>query len=82
MAKCPHCNKEVTLDSTRKEEGVQEVGKDVKGILKKEVMYSCSHCDRVLGFAFFFGGILTERPWAFANPVTLDVWQFSVVVAE
>jgi len=62
MAKCPHCDKEVTLDSTTKEEGAQEVGKDVRGLVKKEVMYSCPHCDRVLGFAFFFGGVGTGRP--------------------
>ena len=62
MAKCPHCENEVTLDSTRKEEGTQEVRKDVEGFLKKEVMYSCPHCDRILGFAFFFGGIATGRP--------------------
>ena len=62
MAKCTHCDKEVTLDSTKKEEGAQEVRKDTEGFLKKEVMYSCPHCDRVLGFAFFFGGLATGRP--------------------
>ena len=66
MAKCPHCEKEVTLDSTKKEEGegegAQEVRKDIEGFVKKEVMYSCPHCDRVLGFAFFFGGLATGRP--------------------
>ena len=62
MAKCPHCEMEVTLDSTKKEEGGQEVKKDVEGMIKKEVMYSCPHCDRVLGFAFFLGGIATGRP--------------------
>ena len=61
MAKCPHCGKEVTLESTKKD-GIDEVRKDVEGLLKKEVMYSCPHCDCVLGFAFFLGGIATGRP--------------------
>jgi phage FluMu protein Com len=62
MAKCPHCQGEVTLATTRKDEGPTEVHKDVQGFIKKEVMYSCPHCDRVLGFAFFPGGVLTGRP--------------------
>ncbi len=62
MAKCPHCEKDVTLDSANKDVGAQEVRKDVEGIVKKEVMYSCPHYDRVLGFAFFFGGLGTGRP--------------------
>jgi len=39
-----------------------EVRKEVNGVIKKEVLYSCPHCDRVLGFGFFFGGLLTMRP--------------------
>ena len=61
MAKCPHCEKEVTLQSTRKEES-REVQREVEGMIKKEVMYCCPHCDCVLGFAFFFGGLVTGRP--------------------
>jgi len=61
MAKCPHCEEEVTLHSTRRNER-NEVEKDVEGTIKKEVMYSCPHCDRVLGFAFFIGGLATGRP--------------------
>jgi len=61
MAKCPHCEREVSLGSTRRDER-NEVQKDVEGLVKKEVMYSCPHCDRVLGFAFFFGGIAAGRP--------------------
>ncbi len=61
MAKCPHCEKEVSLISTMKDES-SEVHKEVEGIIKKEVMYSCPHCDRILGFAFFFGGVATGRP--------------------
>ncbi len=53
MAKCPHCEKEVDLANVRRE---------VQGAIKKEVMYSCPHCNSVLGFAFFFGGVLTGRP--------------------
>jgi len=62
MAKCPHCEENVSLDSANRDEGADEVRKDVEGLVKKEVMYSCPHCDRVLGFAFFFGGIATGRP--------------------
>ncbi len=61
MAQCPHCEKEVTLNSTKRDER-SEVHKEVDGTVKKEIMYSCSHCDCVLGFAFFFGGLLTGRP--------------------
>jgi len=39
-----------------------EVHKEVEGMIKKEVMYSCPHCDRVLGFSFFLGGLATGRP--------------------
>ena len=61
MAKCPHCEKEVTLRAARKEES-HEVQRETEGMIKKEVMYSCPHCDCVLGFAFFLGGIITGRP--------------------
>ena len=61
MAKCPYCEGEVTLESAQRQ-GVEEVDKEVHGILKKEVMYSCPHCDKVLGFAFFVGGMVTSRP--------------------
>lgn len=61
MALCPYCEKEVTLDSAKKDEA-NEVQKDVEGMPKKEVMYSCPHCDKILGFAFFFGGLATGRP--------------------
>lgn len=61
MAKCPYCRKEVTLHATRRDER-NEVEKDVDGAVKKEVMYSCPHCDCVLGFAFFIGGLATGRP--------------------
>lgn len=55
MAKCPHCNERVTLESTKKNTK-DEMHKDVAGFIKREVMYSCPHCDCVLGFAFFLGG--------------------------
>lgn len=60
MAKCPHCDQVVTLESVNREN--DEVHKEVHGTIKKEVMYSCPHCDKVLGFAFYFGGLLTDRP--------------------
>ncbi len=59
MAVCPHCKKEVTLLSENTNNGVQ---KEVVGTLKKEVMYACPHCNSVLGFAFFIGGLLLGRP--------------------
>jgi len=57
MAICPHCQKTVTLKDSE-----NEVKKEVKGSIKKEVMYSCPHCNKVLGFTFFLGGVLTGRP--------------------
>jgi phage terminase large subunit GpA-like protein len=61
MPLCPHCEKAVTLESTKKDSR-DEVKKEVEGFIKREVMYSCPHCDKVLGFAFFFGGRATGRP--------------------
>ncbi len=61
MAKCPYCKEEVTLRSAERDES-SEIHKEVEGTIKKEVMYSCPHCDSVLGFAFFFGGLATGRP--------------------
>jgi uncharacterized protein with PIN domain len=61
MPKCPHCDNPVTLDSTKKDHR-DEVVKEVEGMIKKEVMYTCPHCDKVLGFAFFLGGTLLNRP--------------------
>lgn len=61
MAKCPHCNEEVKLSSTNREES-DNVNKEIEGLIKKEVMYSCPHCDKVLGFAFYLGGIAMGRP--------------------
>ncbi len=66
MPKCPYCKQVVTLEKTKREsadvaepDGVQ---REVAGIIKKEIMYSCPHCDSILGFGFFFGGLLTHRP--------------------
>lgn len=63
MATCPHCKQPVTLNekgATSPES--RPVRKEVVGSVKKEVMYSCPHCDCVLGFSFFLGGVLTGRP--------------------
>ena len=64
MAKCPYCKQMITLERTKKEsaESTEEVHKEVKGLIKKEIMYSCPHCDSVLGFEFFLGGLATGRP--------------------
>jgi len=61
MSVCPHCDKVVTLESTRKDSS-DEVQKEVEGLIKKEVMYTCPHCEKILGFAFFLGGLMTGRP--------------------
>jgi uncharacterized protein with PIN domain len=64
MAKCPYCKQSITLEKTRREsaEVTEEVHKEVSGLVKKEIMYSCPNCDSVLGFGFFLGGLLTHRP--------------------
>ena len=64
MAKCPYCKQVVTLEKTKREAAdvAEEVHKEVSGMVKKEIMYSCPHCDAVLGFGFFIGGLLTGRP--------------------
>jgi hypothetical protein len=64
MAKCPHCKQTVALEKAKREmsTSTDEVHKDVVGLVKKEVMYSCPHCDSVLGFGFFVGGLITGRP--------------------
>ena len=61
MAKCPYCEKHVVLKASGSE-NENEVRKETKGTIKKEVMYSCPHCDKVLGFGFFLGGMITGRP--------------------
>ncbi|MCX7001050.1 MAG: hypothetical protein NT106_12275 [Candidatus Sumerlaeota bacterium] len=61
MAKCPYCEKPVVLKASGSEKE-NEVRKETKGMIKKEVMYSCPHCDKVLGFGFFLGGMITGRP--------------------
>jgi len=62
MSKCPHCNKPVNLDPKKESGESRTVRKEVLGSVKKEVMYSCPHCESVLGFGFYFGGLLTGRP--------------------
>lgn len=64
MAKCPYCKQAVDLSQTKRESAdvTEEVHREVKGLVKKEIMYSCPHCDCVLGFGFYFGGLLTGRP--------------------
>jgi uncharacterized protein with PIN domain len=61
MAICPYCDKDVTLNKPPRGDA-REVDKEIKGTLKKEVMYSCPHCGKILGFGFFIGGLLTDRP--------------------
>ena len=43
-------------------DSIEEVHKEVSGVVKKEIMYSCPHCEAILGFGFFVGGLLTGRP--------------------
>jgi hypothetical protein len=64
MAKCPYCKQSVLLEHTTRDsmDHSEEVHKDVTGSIKKEIMYSCPHCESILGFGFFIGGLLTGRP--------------------
>lgn len=64
MAKCPYCKQSLTLENTHRDsmDHREEVHKEVAGLVKKEIMYSCPHCDSVLGFGFFLGGLFTGRP--------------------
>ena len=58
MAKCPYCEKTVTLKKGEQ----NQVRREIEGAIKKEVMYSCPHCEKVIGVGFFIGGWLTGRP--------------------
>ncbi|HAL44556.1 MAG: hypothetical protein A2Y12_02695 [Planctomycetes bacterium GWF2_42_9] len=60
MGKCPYCRKDVALESKEREN--HQVIRYIKGFIKKEVMYVCPHCESILGFSFFLGGLLTGRP--------------------
>jgi hypothetical protein len=64
MPKCPYCKQTLTLEHTRRDTMLptEEVNRETEGFVKKEIMYSCPHCDSILGFGFFFGGLLTGRP--------------------
>jgi hypothetical protein len=64
MAKCTYCKQAVTLKKARKESAESPVTliREVKGLIKKEIMYSCPRCDSVLGFGSFIGGLATGRP--------------------
>ncbi len=71
MPKCPYCKGSVTLGEGAREraDGRQSdagrpavVRKEILGRVKKEIMYSCPHCDLILGFGVFSGGLLTGRP--------------------
>jgi sarcosine oxidase delta subunit len=66
MPKCPYCKQVVTLEKTRRDTAEvalpEEIQREVSGVFKKEIMYSCPHCDSILGFGFFIGGLLTGRP--------------------
>jgi uncharacterized protein with PIN domain len=53
MAKCPHCDEYLTLEST-KQDAEDEVERETLGTAKKEVMYACPHCNSILGFAIYF----------------------------
>ena len=44
VSKCPHCKQEITLKDVRKETAGA-------GFLKQEIMYSCPHCNIIIGFS-------------------------------
>jgi hypothetical protein len=64
MPKCPYCRQTLALEHTRRNtmQPVEEVNREIEGFVKKEIMYSYLHCDSILGFGFFIGGLLTGRP--------------------
>jgi len=65
MSKCPYCKKPVILKKTRKDarDYPPEVLKEAAGKVNgKQIMYSCPHCECVLGFGFFVGGIGEGKP--------------------
>jgi hypothetical protein len=47
VAKCPYCKQVVTLDKAKRESAdismPEAVHKEVAGVIKKEIMYSCPH---------------------------------------
>jgi len=55
MPKCPYCKQVLTLDKTNREAAdvsfLEGVEREVSGLVKKEIMYSCPHCDSILGLA-------------------------------
>jgi len=56
MSKCPYCNEPVTLNADKSDKK-NEVTMEIKArvFIKQQIMYSCPHCDKVLGFAFYIG---------------------------
>ncbi|HOM76230.1 MAG TPA: hypothetical protein PLE88_06910 [Anaerohalosphaeraceae bacterium] len=58
MAKCPYCEKTITLKKGEQ----NQIRRQTEGVVKKEVLYSCPHCETVLGFGFFLGGLVTGQP--------------------
>ena len=53
------------MDKTRRDSAdvsaPEGIHRDVSGLILKEIMYSCPHCDSTLGFGFF-PNLLTDRP--------------------
>lgn len=51
MAKCTYCEKPITLKEQCSSDP-NAVVKEIRTILfiRKEIMYSCPHCEKVLGF--------------------------------
>ncbi len=45
MARCPHCKLEIHLTDVKREKTKGN------GFFKQEIMYSCPHCDMVIGFS-------------------------------
>ncbi len=63
MAVCPYCESIVTIDPSDEKFDNYEVVRETKGRIRIETMYSCPHCGKVLGFAYFRWGLLSgDRP--------------------
>lgn len=62
IAKCPYCEGVITLAPNSPNPDAREIKRSTEGFVKKEIMYICPHCDKILGFGFFMGGLFTSRP--------------------
>ena len=85
MAKCPHCKQTVTLDKTHREvaNASDEIHKDVVGLMKKEIMYSCPIATACSDSAFSSAERSPDgRSFLEGQDIKLPVLTFGVSVAQ